>query len=301
MKNCIGYFLIFLMAHFMAACNPDVLEEKGKRDPGYQITADSHTVLFIPGMYLTPAVWAEWESHFQSLGYTTLSPAWPQHELSVEAQNNLHPRAELGALTLSEVVDHYRNIIATLDEKPIVIGHSMGGLITQKLLQEGLIAAGIAINSAPPQGVVSAEANFLQANWPHLNPLTPVSEPVKLTLSEFAFGFTNGLPPLEQEAAYIHFAVPESRRIGRATLTPEAAVDDKAARAPLLLIAGGQDNTITSLLNYLNFTKYKNTPAITDYRQFPDRNHWTLRAAGWEAVADYVQGWIVETKAPIEP
>lgn len=301
MKNYIGYFFIFLMAHFMAACNPDILEEKGRREPGYQITADSHTVLFIHGMYLTPAVWSEWESHFQDLGYTTLSPAWPHHELGVEEQNNLHPRAGLGELTLGEVVDHYRNIIATLDEKPIVIGHSMGGLITQILLQEGLIAAGIAINSAPPQGVVSAEANFLKANWPHLNPLAPASEPVRLTLSEFGYGFTNGMSPQAQQAAYDNFAVPESRRIGRATLTTEAAIDDTSARAPLLIIAGGQDNTITRLLSYLNFTKYNNTPAITDYRQFADRNHWTIRAAGWETVASYVQGWIVETQAPIEP
>jgi len=300
-RNYIKYLLIFLMGNFLAACNPEVLEQKGPRDPSFQITENSHTVLFIHGMYLTPIVWNEWENYFQDLGYTTFSPAWPLHDLSVEELNNLHPRAELGALTLSEVVDHYRKIIAGLDEKPIVVGHSMGGLITQKLLQEGLIAAGIVIDSAPPQGVISAEPNFLQANWPHLNPLLSISEPTRMTPSEFGFAFTNGMSPAEQEAAYNNYAVPESRRIGRAPITPEAAIDDIAARAPLLIIASGQDNIVTASLNYLNFIKYRNTPAITDFKQFPDRNHWTITAAGWGAVADYVQNWIIETKKPLTP
>lgn len=303
MKNrmlfSIRFFLVMVLASFLAACKVDVLEEKGPRHPNFQITENTHTVLFIHGMYLTPSTWSEWETLFQNLGYNTLSPAWPQHGLSVDEQNSLHPSAELAALTLDDVVDHYRKIIATLDEKPIAIGHSMGGLVTQILLEEGLIAAGIAIHSAPPQGVITAESNFLKANWPHLNPLARLSTPVKLKLSEFQFGFTNDMTAEEQEFAYSQYVVPESRRVGRAPTTSAAAINDTVARAPLLIIAGGNDNTITATLNYRNFKKYKNTPAITDFRQFPERNHWTIKADGWESVADYAHHWIVDTKTPL--
>ena len=282
----IKLLLVLPFIMLLAACNAKITEVTGPRLPDYRTISNSGTVVFIHGMYLTPRIWEGWEERFQAAGYTTHSPAWPLHELSVEDQNALHPSAELGALTLPAVLQHYRDFIATLDEEPILVGHSMGGLIVQLLLAEGIGAGGIAIDSAPPFGVISIDPAFLKANSPHLNPFLKASVPVQLTFGQFQFGFANGMPEEQQSAIYQEQVVPESRRIGRFTLTSQAKVDATVARTPLLLIAGGKDHTIPANLNYSNFQIYRNTPAITDYKMFPDRNHLTIVQAGWEQVAD---------------
>lgn len=295
----IKILLILPFIMLLAACNAKVTEVTGPRLPDYQIIAESRTVVFIHGMYLTPTIWDGWEERFQAAGYATHSPAWPVHELSVEEQNALHPNTELAALTLSAVLQHYREFIATLDEEPILIGHSMGGLVVQLLLAEGVGAGGIAIDSAPPFGVISVSPVFLKANFPHLNPLASASRPVKLTFEQFQFGFANGMPEEQQLSLYQEHMVPESRRIGRSTLTLQAKVNTKTARVPLLLIAGGKDHTIPAGLSNLNFQIYGDTPAITDYKMFPDRNHLIIVQDAWEQVADYALTWIEVNQIPI--
>lgn len=296
-----GWLLLvaLMTTGFLGACKVDALEEIGERGPSYRRTVDSHTILFIHGMYLTPKSWTAWDVYFRELGYVTLSPPWPEHERSVGDQNAMHPNAALAELTFRELVDHYRQIVLNLDEKPIVVGHSMGGLIAQILLEEDLVAAAIAIHSAPPFGVITAEPKFLRANAAVLDLSVPVSQPLKMTLEQFRFGFANGMTPEEQEEAYRSYVVPESRRMALGAITPAAAIDGKVARPPLLLIAGGKDNTATATLNYKNFEHYQGSPSITDFKQFPNRNHWTIGAPGWEEVADYVQRWILKSKQPV--
>ncbi len=290
---------IVILITFLWGCKANVLEEKGARDTSYQSIAPSNTVVFIHGMYLTPLSWSQWESHFQSLGYTTFSPAWPLHDASVEELNDEHPNSALSELTLPEVVQYYRDFIATLEEQPILIGHSMGGLISQILLSEGIAAGGIAINSAPPQGVISLDPNFLKANQPHIDPFLSASKPTQLTFTQFQFGFVNNMQLEEQQMAYLDYSVPESRRVGRATPTSAAKIDTEVAKPPLLLISGGDDHTIPASLSYSNFSKYRNSPSATDYKQFPDRNHWTLLQENWESVANYIDRWIEENRLPM--
>jgi pimeloyl-ACP methyl ester carboxylesterase len=139
--------------------------------------AKSKTVVFVHGMFMTPLAWEKWEAHFAAKGYKTLAPAWPLHDLPIEDQRKNHPNPKLGELTLDTVLSHYRQVLKGLDEKPILVGHSMGGLIVQILLAEGLGAAGIAIDSAPPKGVISLKYSFLKSNWPVISPSAKVSEP----------------------------------------------------------------------------------------------------------------------------
>lgn len=291
-RGILRILISILTLSSLTACYKHIEEEQGQRNPEYATIQDSKTIIFIHGMYLTPKVWQPWEEYFQAQGYETHAPAWPLHELSIEEQNQLHPSDTLGALTLKEVLNHYRAYLATLDEKPIGIGHSMGGLIVQMLLEEGLLSGGIALHSAPPFGVISAEPAFLKANWPMLNPLISSNEPIQLTFQQFQYGFVNGMNELQQKAAYDGFMVPESRRVGRATTTSAAKLALDLPRGPLLLVSGGIDRTITTNLNYANFRAYRDTPAITDYKQFPQRNHWTIGMDGWQEVADYSLAWI---------
>lgn len=282
--------LLLLLSCFSGCSTPLVMQSA--RKPEQVMAAPSHTVVFIHGMFMTPLCWEQWEPYFQSHGYRTLAPAWPEHDAPIETQRKLHPSARLGALTLEEVVEHYRKLIRGLDEKPILVGHSMGGLIVQLLLQEGLGAAGIAIDSAPPKGLISLKYSFLKSNWPAISPSAKPDEPIWMSLESFQYAFVNTLPLPEQQAVYSRFVVPESRRVGKGPTTDGAKIDFAKMRPPLLLIAGSEDHIIPASLNRDNYSKYSKAPAITDFREFPGRSHWTLGQQGWQEVADYTMSWL---------
>ena len=252
----------------------------------------SRTVVFIHGMYLTPVSWEKWQAHFQSKGYRTLAPAWPEHDKPVTEQRQSHPSPKLAALTLAEVIESYRQVLRTLPEKPVLVGHSMGGLIAQILLQEGLGAAGVAIDSAPPNGVVSLRYSFLKSNWASISPAASLDEPILLSQADFNYGFANCVPEAEQQAAFSRLIVPESRRIGKGPTMDVAKIDYARARPPLLMIAGGEDHSIPPSLNRANYSKYQTSDSITDFKEFPGRCHYTLEQRGWEEVADFAIAWL---------
>jgi len=198
----------------------------------------------------------------------------------------------LGKLNLADILDHLTKKIQALDEKPILIGHSMGGLATQILNQRGLASAAVAIDSAPPAGVFTTEFSFLKANWGHVTPFANPNSPVIMTFERFQYAFVNGMPLDEQRNAFDKYVVPESRAIPRQSLTSVAKIDFKKEHTPLLLIAGGADHIIPASLTKTNYEKYKAGPSITDFKEFAGRNHFLLGQKGWEEVADYVLGWL---------
>lgn len=247
------------------------------------------TVVFIHGLYMTPLCWEDWIKRFESKGFRTLAPAYPGRDKSVQELQT--PDAALGKLTLTAILDHLEKQIKALDEKPILIGHSMGALITQLLLQRGLASVAIAIDSAPPSGVFTTTFSFLKANWGHITPFVNQNSPVVMTFERFQYAFVNDMPLDEQRAAFKRYVVPESRLIPRESLFG-AKIDFKKAHAPLLLIAGGNDNIIPPDLNKKNYNKYKGGSSVTDFKEFPGRNHYILGQPGWEEVADYCLDWI---------
>jgi len=251
-------------------------------------------------MYMTPLCWENWQAHFRARGYRTVAPPWPEHELSAEAQRAAHPNARLAALTLAELVEHHAALVRTLDGPPILVGHSMGGLVVQLLLQAGAGVAGVAIDSAPPRGVISLKWAFLKSNWGAINPFASDDMPIRLSFDQFQYAFLNTLPEGEHTALYERHAVPESRRVGRGPTTDAARIDFTRARPPLLMIAGAGDHTIPASLNRANYARYQRTPAITDFREFPGRCHFIIGQPGWEEVADFALEWI-EKHAPRQP
>ncbi len=250
------------------------------------------TVVFVHGMYMTPLCWEQWVERFQSKGYRSLAPAWPGRDQPIEVLRQRHPDPQLGQLTLSKVLDSLAGTIKQLNEKPIVIGHSMGGLIVQLLLNRELAAAAVAIDSAPPFGVFTMKWPFLKSNWPHISPFAAQDKPIAMTFERFQYTFVNTLPLAEQRAAYERYVVPESRRVPRESLT--ARIDFKKPHAPLLLIAGSADHIIPASLNRSNYAKYRSSPSVTDFKEFAGRTHFIVGQAGWEEVADYVLGWLKE-------
>ncbi len=250
----------------------------------------SKTVVFIHGMYMTPLCWEHWVGRFQANGYTCLAPAWPGRDKPVDSLRKNHPDPQLGKLTLSHIVEHLANTIEKLGEKPILIGHSMGGLVVQLLLQKDIAAAGVAISSAPPMGVFTTKLPFLKSNWPHITPFAAQSVPIQMTFERFQYTFVNTLPPAEQQAAFERYVVPESRRVPRESLT--ARIDFKKQRQPLLFIAGSTDNLIPASLNKTNYSQYKQSSSVTDFKEFAGRTHFIVGQKGWEEVADYILSWL---------
>jgi pimeloyl-ACP methyl ester carboxylesterase len=250
----------------------------------------SKIIVFIHGMFMNPLCWEKWISYYESKGYRCLGPAWPGRDKSVEELRKAHPDPELAKLKLNHVVDYMEAFIRDLDEKPAIIGHSMGGLVVQLLLQRDLAVAGIAIDPAPPAGVFTTQFSFVKSNFPAINPFL-VSHPAQMSFEHFQYAFVNTLPLDEQRAAYDCYVVPESRGIPTSSLGAAGKVDFSKPHRPLLITAGEKDHIIPASLNRSNHQKYKG-PSVTDFKEFAGRDHFIIGERGWDEVADYCLAWL---------
>ncbi|MHA3789152.1 alpha/beta fold hydrolase [Flavobacterium hauense] len=258
-------------------------------------TIVNKNILFITGAFLSHTVWTEWADFFQTKGYTTQAPPWPLKDGPADLLRQRHPDRDLAALRLEEVINHYAAIASSMDFLPIVIGHSIGGLIAQVLLQRGLAAKAVAIHSVPPVGVFTFKLSFYKAGWAALGFFTSVRKTYMMTFAQWQYGFTNGMPLEWQERAYDLYAIPESKKIVRDTLSAAAKIDFKKPHGPLLFVAGKTDRTIPESLNYDNYRKYKHESSITDFIAFPDRNHFVIGQPGWQEIAQYIELWLEST------
>lgn len=248
------------------------------------------TIVLIHGMFMTPLCWEKWIPYYESKGYRVVAPAWPGREQPVAVLRKNHPDPSLAKLKLGDVVEHMIRVIKSLDEKPVIIGHSMGGLVVQLLLQRDAALAGVAIDPAPPAGVFTTAWSFVKSNFPAINPFM-LSQPVEMSFEHFQYAFVNTLSKAEQSAAYERYVVPESRGVPTSSLGTAGKVDFKKARPPLLITAGEKDHIIPASLNRSNYNKYQGT-SITDFKEFVGRDHFVIGEKGWEEVADYSLAWL---------
>lgn len=258
------------------------------------------TIVLIHGLWMTPRSWEGWIDRYQKAGYKVLAPSWPGLEGEVEAIRK-DPSA-LKGLKLKTVVDHYDRIIRKLDTQPILMGHSFGGLIVQKLVDRGLGAAAILINSAQTAGIPVLPLATIWSTLPILGNPFSLNAATSLSPKKFNFAFTNELTAVESKKVYDRYQIPAANRIlwdaALALLNPNAASKvnyRNANRAPILFIAGGNDHLAPAAINKANLRKYvENSAAETDYREFPNRTHNTVGQKGWEEVADFAVQWANE-------
>lgn len=249
--------------------------------------------MFITGAFVSHHCWDEWRSFFESKGYVTYAPPWPHKDAEAAELRNRRPNdTALAKLKLRELVDYFANIARDFPEKPIIIGHSLGGLITQILVNRDFAAAGVAIHSVPPQGIIPYEFSFLKGGWKSLGFFTSLSKTYLMSFRDWQYAFVNGMKFTDQKKAYERFAIPESKRVARGGLTSAAKVDFKKPHAPLLLTSGSTDNIIPAHLNQRNYKKYKKNGSVVDYKEFPGRNHFVLGQPVWEEDANYILEWI---------
>ncbi len=258
------------------------------------------TVLFVHGAWLTPKAWDGWRSHFEAAGYTTVAPTWPHMDRPIDMLRNA-PDPALATLNVVDIVDHYAAQIAELDEPPILIGHSFGGLITLMLLDRGCGVAGVVLDPAPPRGVIPGLRSVLSA-LPVLTSWNGWNRVLTMSRKGFATTFANTLPTGVVDTAYDAFVVPApGRPYFQAALGIGNGVSFKGLTRPLLLIAGLKDKTAEASMIRRIWRAYHKAGAPADFATFPDRSHFLFAEAGWEEIADSVLSWLTRRQFAAAP
>lgn len=261
------------------------------------MTTSKTPVVFVHGLWLHAESWNRWLQLFRENGYEAVAASWPGDSETTEATRK--NAAAVAGFGVAEIADHIAGQLKAFSRKPVVIGHSFGGLLAQNLLGRDLAAAAIAIDPAPVKGVRELPLSVLKSSFPVLsNPLN-FKRSVALTEHQFRFGFTNAVPEAEAKELYAKYAMPGPGRpifqAATATLNPNSATKvnlENASRGPLLLIAGEKDNTVPPVLVRSTLRAYSKSQAITEFKQFPARGHSLTIDSGWRELADYSLGWL---------
>ena len=253
------------------------------------------TIVFIHGLWMHSSSWQNWMEYFNKQGYKTLNPGWPgDGETVTKCRKNPESIANRG---VTEIVDSYAKIIATLPEPPIVIGHSFGGLIAQILLSQNLASVCIAINPAPMKGVWQLPLSVLKASLAILGNPFNFKKSHSLTFKQFCYGFANTLPKNEAKLLYDKWTIPAPCKplfqAGMASFVgSETKVNTKnTKRGPLLITGGEKDNQAPPILGKASLKKY-NSSVISDYKLFEGRGHSIVIDNGWKEIAEYSHTWL---------
>lgn len=248
------------------------------------------TIVFIHGMFQNPKSWEKWIAYFNEKGYNCIAPAWPLHEGNPSDLRN-HPPTGLGDLELQTIVDHIETMVTAQAEKPILIGHSVGGLIVQLLVQKGIAEIGVPIDSVAPNAMLAFDWGFMKNSALIANPFKG-NEPFFTDLESFHDSFCNTMTMEETEKAFNETATHDSRNVLRDCMGEAGQIDTDLPHVPLLFIGGVEDQIIPYELNQRNAEAYTDEVSITDFKAFPNRGHWICGQDGWEEVADYISEWL---------
>jgi alpha-beta hydrolase superfamily lysophospholipase len=261
------------------------------------MTSSGTRVLFIHGLWLHASSWTPWTSDFLNAGYRPSAPGWPGEPETVEqARANPDAVADRG---IDDVAQHYAAIIDQMEEPPVLIGHSFGGMIVEKLLGEGRGAAGIAIDAAQIKGVLPLPLSALRSTLPVFKNPANKHRAVSLTAEQFRYAFGNAIPQDESDGLYEKWVVPAPGRplfeAAAANFSPHSPAKvhtDNPDRGPLLLMMGGRDHTVPEAVSKSTFKQYRHSTAVTDLVEFDDRWHSLTFDSGWSEVADACLVWL---------
>jgi len=254
-------------------------------------------LLLVHGAWLSARSWENYTDYFAKRGFAVSAPEWPRKHGDVEEMRETAD--ESAGLGVQEIVDHYAALIGELDQPPVLIGHSYGGLFVELLLDRGLGRSGVAISPAPPKGILALPFSTLKAGSPALAHPSKWHGVVTLTPEEFTYAFVNTFAPADAAAAYERYAVPETGQIfyeaGFANfhLHPATEVHFKnAARSPLLIVGATEDHTVPASLANAAYKRYEKSSAKTDYLEFEGRPHLHMVAPDWHEVAQAIDSWL---------
>jgi len=261
------------------------------------MTQAHRPVVFVHGLWLHASSWDPWLEMFQDAGYAATAPGWPGDADTVEAARQ--DPGKVAGKGIDDVVDHYAQIIRGLGAPPVVIGHSFGGLIAQRLLGQDLAAAAVAIDPAPIKGVLNLPISALRVASIALRKPANRNLAISLTKEQFRYGFGNAVPAQESAELFDRWTVPSPGKplfeAGLANFTPRSPAKVNTAnktRGPLLITAGGHDHTVPAAISTSTRRLYHKSPAVTDFIEFPDRGHSLTIDHGWREVAQAALDWL---------
>jgi len=253
-------------------------------------------VVFIHGLWIHSTAWQPWLELFESRGYAASAPGWPGDAPTV-AETREHADA-LNDVGIEQMVDHYTDLIGSPGTKPILVGHSLGGLIAQELLANGLAAAAVAIEPAPIKGVKALPLAQLRSAFPVLGNPANKHRTVSLTAKQFHYAFGNTLSEEESHALHTEWTIPapgrplfEDAGANFSRRSPTKVDTHNAERGPLLLTSGTEDHTVPLKVTKEVFGMYSKGPADTDFHVFEGRGHSLTIDTGWKDVADVALDW----------
>jgi len=261
------------------------------------MTTDRTPVVFIHGLWLHATSWGPWVELFRDAGYEPIAPGWPGDPGTVEAA-----RANPDALAdhgIDDVTGHYAQIIDQLPARPVLVGHSFGGMIAEKLLGEDYGAGAVAIDAAQIKGVLPLPLSALHATLPVFRNPANKHKAVSLTAEQFRYSFGNAISEEESNDLYRRWAIPAPGRplfeaaAANFELHSPAKVNTRNEnRGPLLLVMGGRDHTVPEVITKATLKQYRHSDATTDLTEFPDRGHSLTIDSGWRGVADQCLAWL---------
>jgi pimeloyl-ACP methyl ester carboxylesterase len=265
--------------------------------------AGPDTIVLIHGFWVTPRSWEGWVRRYEERGFRVLAPAYPGFEVEVEALNA--DPTPIARLSVPAVVQHLESVVRALPTPPVLMGHSAGGAFVQLLLDRGLGASGVAISSAPTQGVSVVPFSQVRATFPVLRNPANRHKAVGFTLAQWRYAFANTFSEAGVRETYERYAVPASRDVllatalaGRRRSPGPTWVDyTNADRAPLLFVSGGPDRVMPPSVQRANAAKYRST-AVTERLEFPQMSHLLPAQDGWQEVADVALEWALSHARP---
>lgn len=253
----------------------------------------SETIVMIHGMWGGSWYWQPYKTYLEAKGYRCITVTLRHHDV----RPNDAPHPQLGTTSILDYVDDIEKEIRQLDVKPIIMGHSMGGLIAQLLAARGLAKALVLLAPASPAGILALTPSVIKSFWSVMKQWRFWQKPMRLRFDEAVYAMLHLLPPEQQQQAYAHFVYESGQaafEIGYWLLDRQQTtrVPTEKVTCPILMLVGQEDRITPLYVQRKIANKYND---LVTYREFSNHAHWLIGEKGWENIVGYAADWMSKT------
>ncbi|MFF0818240.1 alpha/beta hydrolase [Rhodococcus sp. NPDC003318] len=252
--------------------------------------SDPIPVMFVHGLWMHASGWRPWTELFASRGYIPVTPGWPGDGETAESTRENPDR--LNGVGIGDLVRHHRTVAEALPSPPIVVGHSFGGLIAQRLLGDGLVRGAVALAPAQFKGVLRLPLTQVRTVLPILSRPGLRKRTWSHTADSYHDTFANAVTREESDRIFETHTIPGPARplfeaaLANIAVGSPAKIDTRTARGPLLLVAAGRDRTVPEATVHSQYNIQRRNTGVTEYAVLPDRGHSLAADDGWREVAE---------------